>query len=258
MSVLCYHAVETDWHSPMSVAPPAFEQHCRWLARHRTVLPLDEAVRAMSRSGRLPRRLSALTFDDGFACLHSEVLPRLLRWGLPATVFLVAETLTPQGRAVDWVDTPPAYPLKTLTLDQVLEMKDAGVDFQSHSWSHRDLTSLSYDECLEDLRRSRDLLGDLLGVSVTAVAYPRGRHDAMVRAAASAAGYCRAYALPERHETPGPFAIPRVGVHRGNGTGVLRLKESPPYLAARTSPVYQRVRAALRAARPVRPSVPHR
>ena len=242
MSVLCYHAVEDGWDSPMAIEPALFDAHCAWLSRHRRVVPLDVATRVMDRRFRLPARTSALTFDDGFTSMHTELLPRLRRWGLPATVFLVAETLTPEGRPVDWVDTPPPHPLTTLTVDEVREMRDAGVDFQSHSWAHHDLTTLSYDECLSDLRRSRELLSDLLGSPVTMLAYPRGRHDAAVRKAAAAAGYAQAFALPERHEQPGPLSIPRVGVHRGNGTGVLRVKEAGPYLAVRQSPHWERAR----------------
>jgi peptidoglycan/xylan/chitin deacetylase (PgdA/CDA1 family) len=249
VTVLCYHAVEDGWESPMAIEPALFDEHCAWLVRRRRVLPLAEAVRAMDRRYRLPARTAALTFDDGFTSMHSELLPRLARWGLPATIFVVAETLTPEGRPVDWVDTPPEHPLTTLTLDQVLEMRDLGVDFQSHSWAHRDLTTLTYDECVQDLRDSRELLSDLLGRPVPMLAYPRGRHDEHVRRAAQAAGYTHAFGLPERHEKPGPWSIPRVGIHRGNGTGVLRVKEARPYLAVRTSPYWAGARRAAWAAR---------
>jgi peptidoglycan/xylan/chitin deacetylase (PgdA/CDA1 family) len=258
VSVLCYHAVEDGWPSPLAVEPALFDQHCAWLSRHRTVLPLETAVAAMDRHHRMPARTAALTFDDGFASLHSELLPRLRRWGLPATVFLVAQTLTPHGQEVDWVDTPPDHPMSTLTLDQVREMQEAGVDFQSHSWAHRDLTTLSYAECVTDLRDSRELLADLLGRPVTQLAYPRGRHDADVRRAAAEAGYSLAFALPERHEEPGPFAVPRVGIHRGNGTRVLSVKETRPYLRVRTSPVYDRARRAVWTARSLRRPVARR
>lgn len=258
MSILCYHAVDADWPAPMSMEPDLFGRHCAWLARRRTVVPVTEALRLMDHRGRLPRGMAALTFDDGFTSVHTQVLPQLRRTGLPATVFLVAETLTDQGRAVDWVDRPPAYPLTTLTLDQVHEMRDAGIDFQSHSWAHRDLTTLPYDECLDDLRRSRELLQDLLGAPVTQLAYPRGRHNPTVRRAARDAGYDHAFALPESREQTGAYAVPRVGVHRGNGTAVLAVKDTRPYLAVRTAPAYGPVREALRGPRAVTRSVARR
>ncbi|MGH8893193.1 MAG: polysaccharide deacetylase family protein [Actinomycetes bacterium] len=254
MSILCYHAIEDAWPSPMAVEPADFTAHCRWLQRRRTVVPLERAVGLLDPKGRLPRGTAALTFDDGFTSLYDEALPVLTRLQLPATVFLVAQTLTGEGRPVDWVDTPPPAPrrLTTLTRDQVREMQDAGVDFQSHSWAHHDLTTLGHAECVRDLRESRELLEELLGRPVRQLAYPRGRHDAAVRDAAEKAGYSHAFALPERSEAVGPFALPRVGIHRGNGTRVMRVKAQPAYLAVRTSPAFPAAARAVRAVRAVR------
>ena len=235
MTILCYHSVEPDWNSPLAVTPQEFGTQAAWLRARRRTLPLAEAIGRLDRTGRLPRGYAALTFDDGFAALYEYVLPVLRRERLPATVFLVAETLTPSGRPVDWVDHAGSATLRTLTVDQVLEMRDAGVDLQSHSWAHHDLTQLSHEECVRDLRESRAFLSDLLGREVTLLAYPRGLHDDGVRAAAAAAGYTHALTLPERAEEPGPFAIPRVGIYRGNRQLTFRVKASRPYLTVRTS-----------------------
>ncbi len=243
MTILCYHAVDPAWAAPMSVDPADFARQADWLARHRTVLPLREALEQLDGSGRLRRGSVALTFDDGFTSVYEHALAVLQRHRLPATVFLVAQTLTPQGREVDWVRTPPAVPLRTLTRDQVLEMQDAGIDFQSHSWAHRDLPELDPDTCEQDLRESRELLEDLLGRPVHSLAYPRGLHDEKVRAAARRAGYRHAFALPEQTEPPGPYAVPRVGVHGGNSLQTVRLKCARSYLPLRHH-------RALRALRP--------
>jgi peptidoglycan/xylan/chitin deacetylase (PgdA/CDA1 family) len=235
MTILCYHSVHPRWNSPLAVEPGAFVQQASWLRAHRRVLPLREALPRLDATGRLPRGEAVLTFDDGFADNHSEVLPVLVRERLPATVFLVAQTLTPGGRPVDWVHTAGTEPLRTLTVDQVLEMQDAGVDFQSHSWAHRDLPELTYAECVRDLTDSREFLSDLLGRPVTVLAYPRGLHDRKVREAAEAAGYTHALALPEQAEEVGPYAVPRVGVYRGNSLRTVRVKASRPYLRLRHS-----------------------
>jgi peptidoglycan/xylan/chitin deacetylase (PgdA/CDA1 family) len=242
MTILCYHSADPDWESPMAVRPAELDQQLAWLSRHRRVLPLDVAVGRLDGRGRLPRRTACITFDDGFSDLVEHALPLLLRHELPATVFLVAQTLTDGGQPVDWVDTAPAYPLRTLTRDQVLQMQDAGVAFESHSWAHRDLTSLGDDECLRDLRDSRDLLEDLLGRPVRLLAYPRGRHDARVRAVAARAGYTHGFSLPVRAEHSGALAVPRVGVHRGNSVRTLRVKASAAYLPLRSSRTLRAVR----------------
>jgi peptidoglycan/xylan/chitin deacetylase (PgdA/CDA1 family) len=254
MTILCYHSVEPDWESPLAVRPEAFAQQAAWLRRSRRVLPIQEALPRLDARGRLPGGTAALTFDDGFAALHEHVLPVLVREKLPATVFLVAQTLTPAGRPVDWVDTPGTTPLSTLTLDQVREMQDAGVDFQSHSWAHHDLTKLSWEDCVQDLRQSREFLSDILGRKVTLLAYPRGLHDADVRKAAAEAGYTHAFALPVTPEQPGDYAVPRVGIWRGNGPLAVRVKAARPYLRLRTSePVARHTHRVKRVVNRVRP-----
>lgn len=238
MTILCYHAVDPDWRSPLAIAPDAFEQQCAWLSEHRSVVPLEDALERLDDRGRLPRGTTALTFDDGFEGLHQHALPTLLRYGLPATVFLVAETLTEGGRAVDWVDTPPPWPLKTLSRGQVLEMRDAGIRFGSHSFSHRVLTRLEQEGCREDLYRSREVLEELLDEPVRTLAYPRGAHDRAVREATAAAGFTYGLGLPESPETPGPLAVPRAGMYPGNGTVALRVKTSRRYVELRTSRLF--------------------
>lgn len=243
MTILCYHSVAPDWTSPLAVDPATFERHCRWLVRHRDVHPLAQAVERLDPSGRPPRGTAVLTFDDGFDDLHTHALPVLRRLGLPATVFLVAQTLTPAGQAVDWVDDdPPTEGLHTLTIEQVREMQEAGVDFASHSWSHTDLRELGYDACVRDLRDSRELLETVLGHPVRLLAYPRGLHDDVVRAAAERAGYSYAFTLPEGREPVGRYAVPRVGLYRGNGVAALRVKSTPSYLSLRTAPAYDTAR----------------
>ena len=235
MSILCYHAVQPGWTAPMSIEPTTFAAHATWLDRRRRVLPLSTAVQRLGPRATLRGRDAALTFDDGFASVHEHAFPLLRRLHLPATVFLVARTLQDPETPVDWVDHPPAEPLQTLTLDQILEMQTAGVSFESHSLGHLDLTSLSYAQCVEDLRRSKEILEDHLRRPVTLLAYPRGRHDADVRAAAARAGYTHAFTLPEGPEEPGPYSVPRVGIYYANSVTHLRIKSAAPYLGVRAT-----------------------
>ncbi len=247
MSILCYHAVDPCWTSPLSVTPAEFERQIAWLARTRTVVPLDVAVTRLDARGRLPRGMVALTFDDGFAQLQEHVFPALARHGLPATLFLVAATLTPEGHAVDWVDTPPPdRTLETLTVDQVLAAADQGVDIASHTWTHPQLPELDEDACRSELTSSRELLGDLLHRRVDHLAYPRGLHDAAARRLAAEAGYTHSFALPVEPEEIGPHSLPRVGVFPGNGTLTLRAKTHPRYLDARFSTAFPAVRRLVR------------
>ena len=70
-------------------------------------------------------------------------------------------------------------------------------------------------------------------------------------AAAEAAGYSHAFALPEGPEPSGPYAVPRVGINHGNTLTHCRIKTSASYLPLRTGAAYQ-------AARHVKRAVSHR
>ena len=249
MSILCYHAVDDAWTSRLVVTPRDFEAHCAWLARNRTVIAATAAAETLTRRGALPRGTTAITFDDGFASLYDHALPILRRHSIPATVFLVAATLS-EGKQVDWVDDAPRIPPTTLTRDQILEMQDAGITFGSHSYSHADLTRLGQRECVDDLTTSRTFLEELLGRPVDLLAYPRGRNNEVVRRASARAGYRYAFSLPEAPEPVTPYSIPRAGVFPDNGIRTLRAKTARWYLPVRKSKAFPVARAAIKGRRP--------
>jgi peptidoglycan/xylan/chitin deacetylase (PgdA/CDA1 family) len=245
VTILCYHTVDRGWRSPLSIEPEVFADHCAWLAANRKVIDVSEAIGRLNPLARLPRGQVVITFDDGFSGLYEHALPLLECHGLPAIVFLVAETLTPGGRPLDWTSTRPEQ-ARTLSRDEILVMQEAGMTFGSHSYSHRDLTTLSGQQCERDLRASRDLLEDVVGRPVRFLAYPFGHHDAKVRAAAERAGFSHAFGLPEGREPTGRFAVPRVVVVPGNGITSLRLKTSSWYLRGRANPVFPTLRRVAR------------
>ena len=250
MTVLCYHTVEPDCPSRVAVDPEAFRAHMAHLAGHRRLVPPEDGPRLLDRRGRLPRGAAAVTFDDGLSGVAEHAAPVLASLGIPSVVFVVAETIAPGGRSVDWVDDAPAEPpLRTLSADDVRALAAGGMRIGSHSWAHRHLPDLSESEVKADLLDSRALLEDVLGAPVRQLAYPRGQHAPHVRRAAEAAGYKAAFTLPERREPVGAYAIPRVGVYPGNSVRDLRIKLTRRYLDLRLSPASATARAALRRVR---------
>lgn len=244
--ILCYHDVDPEWSSPLAVTPDAFRRQCEWLAENREVVALGDLVPQLDHRMLPPSGRVALTFDDGFRGVYHHALPILAEYGWPATVFVVSETLGPEGKAVDWVDGLPPGSRQTLTVSQIEELIDAGMDIQSHSASHRDLTTLEEDECVEDLAKSKAQLEDRFGRPVDHLAYPRGRHNATVRRAAEWAGFRWAFSLPEVSEQVNRMAVPRVGIFPGNGPRTLAAKTRRSYLSIRHSPVFPLIRRLVR------------
>ena len=87
--ILGYHGValedEHEWDAALYISQPRLESQLRTLRRAGcTVLPLDEALRALE-DGRLPPRSVAITFDDGNHDFHERAFPVLQALELPAT-----------------------------------------------------------------------------------------------------------------------------------------------------------------------------
>jgi peptidoglycan/xylan/chitin deacetylase (PgdA/CDA1 family) len=241
--ILCYHSVAPGWDDPVSVEPADFERQCRTLARRGGTVPLAAVRDQLAVSGVPPRGVTMLTFDDGFADYAEHAVPIMERYGLHATMYIVAGSLRPAGVPVDWIrGLAPAEAPSLLTAEQICDLHERGWEIGSHSMAHRDLPTLTEAECRADLSESRELLSDLLGEAVTTLAYPFGRHAGHVRRAARAAGYSCALALPEGPEAGGPFAVPRTGIYRGNPTWKFAVKTNPLYGRVRTSALHERVR----------------
>jgi peptidoglycan/xylan/chitin deacetylase (PgdA/CDA1 family) len=89
LSVLIFHRVLSEA-DPLDLGDPdarRFEDVLRWITAWFDVIPLADAVAGL-RTGRLPARPLAITFDDGYADNHDIALPILRRLGCHATFFV--------------------------------------------------------------------------------------------------------------------------------------------------------------------------
>ena len=89
--VLLYHRAAHDSVDPwrLAVQPKHLSEHLEILAAHTRPTTAAGLQRAQA-SGRIPRRTTLVTFDDGYADLATEVAPRLRSAGVPATMFIVS------------------------------------------------------------------------------------------------------------------------------------------------------------------------
>lgn len=103
LNILIFHRVlpRRDHLFPDEPDIARFDEIMRWVKHWFDVLPLDIAVEKM-KSGRLPARAAAITFDDGYADNFTCALPVLKKYGLHAT-FFVATGFVDGGRM--WNDT---------------------------------------------------------------------------------------------------------------------------------------------------------
>ena len=93
--ILYGHRVSDDEEAYFQGLSPAFlRDQVRYLTRHYEVIPLRTLVACMVEQRPPPPRTVVLTFDDGFRDNVEHAQPILDDFGVPATVFVVTESLT--------------------------------------------------------------------------------------------------------------------------------------------------------------------
>ncbi len=178
VAILTYHSLD-DSGSVLSTSPSLFAEQMRILCElDVNVVPLWK-IRDALRGAAPPKPLVAITFDDGFKSVYEHGFPTLLRYGLPATIFLVTDYC---GRTNDWPGQPHWVKRRTLLgWTEVREMSEAGITFGSHTRTHRDLRKLPPHQIEEELLASKRTIEDALGHSVDNFAYPYGAYNEAVR-----------------------------------------------------------------------------
>jgi peptidoglycan/xylan/chitin deacetylase (PgdA/CDA1 family) len=223
--VLCYHAVSANWAADLSVTPAAFDAQIGYLVGrgwHPTTF--SDAVLSRGRG-----KLLAITFDDAFASVRELAWPILRNYDAVATVF--APSAFMDGHAnLDWAGidhwkhTVDAGELRAMDWDDLGELAEAGWEIGSHTSTHPHLTQLD-DRTLEDeLRESRTICTERLGLPCRSIAYPYGDMDSRVLAATAAAGYETGARLSRDLRPTGPLSFPRVGLYHLDDWSRFRVK----------------------------------
>jgi len=177
--ILAYHDVSdvAPRKDALRISTPVdlFEQHIRYLRRKGyRFMSMVEAANRLRRS-EVPDKAVVVTFDDGYQSLLNAATPVLVRYSVPATIFV----------AVDFIGKPefPWSPesagfTRPLTWEELSElMSKTTIEVGSHAATHRPLHALSRSEQEAELGSSRRTLEDRLGGSVRAFAYPFGGWD---------------------------------------------------------------------------------
>jgi peptidoglycan/xylan/chitin deacetylase (PgdA/CDA1 family)/CelD/BcsL family acetyltransferase involved in cellulose biosynthesis len=177
------------------------------------------------------RRTLAVTFDDAFDSVRTLAAPILAELGLPGTVFVATDW---PGRALQWPevagwrDTPHADELQAMSWDALRALAASGWEIGAHTCSHPHLSRLAFDAIVAELKQSRAICEQQLGIACQSLAHPFGDTDDRVRAAAAAAGYAAAAGLSAAaFVTRDRFNWPRVGVWHDEPDWRFNVKVSP-------------------------------
>jgi peptidoglycan/xylan/chitin deacetylase (PgdA/CDA1 family) len=108
------------------------------------------------------------------------------------------------------------HPDRFLTWDQVKALDESGlVAIGSHCCTHTPLTKLDALAVHAELRRSREVIRERVGVDPSDLAYPNGDHDAQIARAVQENGYRCAYTTNRGLVEPASdaFRLRRINIH---------------------------------------------
>ena len=220
--ILMYHHIDIAGptadaiRQDLSVRPVSFAAQMSYLARNGYhTLSVPDLVDHLATGKPLPQSPVVLTFDDGYLDNYTNAFPVLRDAGFTGTFFIITD-FAGQGEYMSW--------------DQAAEMAASGMDLESHTLDHPDLSVLPADRLSRQLTESRAILEKRLGKPVRYLSYPAGRYNGAVMRAAEQAGYLGAVTTMygESHAWGSQFELTRVRVRGTDNLDVFAQKVHGP------------------------------
>jgi peptidoglycan/xylan/chitin deacetylase (PgdA/CDA1 family) len=126
-----------------------------------------------------------ITFDDGEKTVYEYAFPLLKEYNMKALIFLVVDFVDKQNM---WDVSVTGRRVPHLTWSEIMEMHEYGMEFGSHTMTHRNLTRLDEKHIRYELSQSKKIIEDRLGIC-RCVSYPFNRVNPTVRGMTEQAGY---------------------------------------------------------------------
>lgn len=183
VTILGYHRFENPAKDPLAITTEEFRRQMQALKDAGIpVIPMEDFLAWRRGEKEIPERSAVITIDDGYNCTYHTAWPILKEFGYPFTYYVYTNYISAGGRSITW--------------EQLKEMRAAGVDIGSHSISHDNMVrpkrakGVDYSAWLRDeLRKSKEIIEQNLGVPVRTFAYPYGIQNEAVRQEGLDAGY---------------------------------------------------------------------
>ncbi|MCP4296694.1 MAG: polysaccharide deacetylase family protein [Proteobacteria bacterium] len=183
--ILMYHRVTNSKKvkdPQITVTPESFDSQMSWLHKSKyQVISLDAAVDQINIGKIESPNQVVITFDDGFRDNYECAFPVLKKYKMPAIIYLI----------ISEVDCNSEF----LTLSQIKEMQEAGIQFGSHTITHPFLTQISLQSAWDEIEHSRIWLEKTLCVPAKSFAYPSGYFNKWHQAITKRSGYSSAVTI---------------------------------------------------------------
>lgn len=195
--VLLYHRLEGTAGGIYSISPELFEEHLQKLKTNGIeVISMADFLAWRRNEKNIPAKSAIITIDDGYASAYDIARPILKKHGYPWTYFVYTKFVGTGGKSITW--------------EQLAELRKEGVEIGSHTLSHQDLrdakgkSAEAYEQWLrEEVVQSKQIIEKQIGGKCSVFAYPVGGHNQRVRELVKEAGYDAAFTAQGSRVTHG-------------------------------------------------------
>ncbi|USG64381.1 stalk domain-containing protein [Brevibacillus ruminantium] len=153
---------------PVRVIAEQFGSSVEWNPEKKTIWIANKIINPAAKDFQ-GQAMITFSYDDGLDTFYENALPLHEKYGIPATLNVIAERIK-NGANTEFLDA-----------DQIKDSYARGVEIGSHAYSHYDPLTSNNDEDLEfELSKSKEIL---LGIvpKVDTIAIPFSAYDNRVR-----------------------------------------------------------------------------
>jgi peptidoglycan/xylan/chitin deacetylase (PgdA/CDA1 family) len=170
--VLVYHRIDNykGGLKSLYVKPSTFEKQMNYLFRrgYRTISLTELKAAVQKNDKKFLRKKFCITFDDGYEDLLNAY-PVLKKYGFVATVFIHTQAVKD-----GYYTYPSMTEAKMISFDRLKKILDV-FEIGSHTVSHPDLSKVSEEKIVYELKESKKIIEDTLGVKIYHFCYPFGK-----------------------------------------------------------------------------------
>lgn len=204
--ILMYHYVrdidinqdQIGWNLSTSVED--FDRQMQYLAENGYV----SIHLADLEDGVVPDNAVVISFDDGLSDFYTNALPILQKYNMTASNSIISGM---QGG-------------NHMTLEQIREAIDYGIEITAHTVTHPNLTNLTREDAKFQIESSKESIENQLGIEVDYFVYPAGKYNLQIVDQVEAAGFKMALTtIPgvADLETDNPYILPRIRIDNRDG-----------------------------------------
>jgi len=158
--VILYHSIgsKLDHDSyGISISEEKFKEHMKYIKENYNIISIDKNY-----SNVLDKNSISLTFDDGYKD-NLKALDICEKHEIPFTLYITTHEIGKENY---------------LSRDDILRFSNSTLcTLGAHSHTHPLLASLSYNEQLNELTKSKQILEDIIGSKITHMSYPHGSYN---------------------------------------------------------------------------------